>query len=491
MKQAFRQIVVVALLLLVFCVVCRLAASRSYTVRIPLPEPALETVREGGASLSSARPEVASPGAPALRGGYLSFPVRPGRAGETEIAVTGPTGAVLAVHSLNVTPLGTVYDPQTAGFTGDSAVLFAVTLFWAFVCAVMLWHYAKARGPAYYAYSTVYFAALSLFSAVTALLMIRVTSAHLLRPEQFSMFGAYDTINGAPIRFMMLTLPLTALFALSMLVSNIALLRHERPRLKNLLGIGVALLLLAGEAVGALLYLRDFSGSEREWRVFNTLENVFATAFAYFECVLFGAVICGFTAARREPSRAADYIIILGCWFRKDGSLPPLLRGRADRALSFWRRQKAASGKEAVLIPSGGKGRDEPMPEAEAIARYLLAQGVPPACVRPEPASLNTFQNMANSRRLIEEAERQNPRPDGAPPSVVFATTNYHVFRSGLWAARAGLEAEGIGGRTKWWFWPNAFMRECVSLLQRRWKQELLCLVALIAFFAALSMVLG
>ena len=70
----------------------------------------------------------------------------------------------------------------------------------------------------------------------------------------------------------------------------------------------------------------------------------------------------------------------------------------------------------------------------------------------------------------------------------MFSTTGYHVFRSGVWAGQAGLPAEGIGSPTKWWFWPNAFMRETLGLLQKRWKQELLFLLLLIGFFALLSL---
>ena len=115
--------------------------------------------------------------------------------------------------------------------------------------------------------------------------------------------------------------------------------------------------------------------------------------------------------------------------------------------------------------------------------RYLLAQGVPEAVIRPETQSKNTYQNMEFSKAIIEEINA-----DGKP---VFATTNYHVFRSGVWANQAGLKAEGMGGKTVWWYWPNAFMRECAGLLKRRWKQEILLLILLVVFFGVLSMVLG
>ena len=123
------------------------------------------------------------------------------------------------------------------------------------------------------------------------------------------------------------------------------------------------------------------------------------------------------------------------------------------------------------------------MAEAEAMRRYLHSQGMPGELIRPEDQSANTYQNMEYSGRIIREID-----PGG---KVVFATTNYHVFRSGVWAGLAGLPAEGIGSRTKWWFWPNAFMRETIGLLQNRWKQEILLLIILIAFFGTLSMVLG
>ena len=122
------------------------------------------------------------------------------------------------------------------------------------------------------------------------------------------------------------------------------------------------------------------------------------------------------------------------------------------------------------------------MSEAEAMRRYLLEQGIPERAIRVEDRSRNTYQNMEYSKALID---RENP---GA--TVAYSTTNYHVFRSGVWAAQVGLRAEGMGSRTKWWYWPNAFMRECLGLLRNRWKQETLGLLALIGFFVTISAVL-
>lgn len=479
MRKAIKQIGACAGILLLFCLACRLVFFRSYTVWIPIPAARGQVPEE--ARIRAENPDVIQVDRTEARPGHLRVSVRPGKRGDAEIRVFGRNGEEQGSRLLRVGPLGTVYDLQTGGFTGDTAVMIAVTLFWLAVSAIMIWHYRQAVGEAYYAYSTVYYAGFSLFALVSGLMMLRVTVSHLFDPATFNMLMVYGAVNGAGRNFMTLTMPAAAAFALAMIFSNAALLRHATPRVRNLLGILIGLLILGGEVLGWFLFTRDLSGSEQEVVAQDTVNNVYATVFAYFECMLAGSVICGIRSARYQPPHDKDFIVILGCWFRDDGTLPPLLRGRVDRAIGFWREQKEKTGREAILIPSGGRGWDEPMPEAEAMRNYLIAEGIPAEAIRTEPRAVNTFQNMAFSREIIEQIR---PRAKTA-----YATTNYHVFRSGVWAAEAGLPAEGIGSRTKWWYWPNAFMRECAGLLLKRWKQELLFLLILVAFFAALSMV--
>ncbi|MBR3743239.1 MAG: YdcF family protein [Clostridia bacterium] len=485
MRKAAKQIGICAMALILFCVLCRLTVFRTYTAHIPIQERVEQALREDNSipRTESDHADVLRLGDITLRPGSVNVPIRPNQAGEADVRLYDQQGNEIAFQVFRVGPLGTVYDPQTGGFTGDTAVLIAVTLFWFFVSAIMIWHYFQAKGPDYYAYSTIYYAGFSLFAMLTGITMLLTTVQYIVRPESYNMFSAYNTINGASKLFMMQTMPFILLFALAMAISNAALLRHERAHVQNVLGLAVSVFLIAGEALGFYLFTRDFMGSEWEGRIQSTLENVYATAFVYFECMLIGSAVCGIKAAKHQPKADKDYIMILGCWFRKDGSLPPLLRGRVDRALSFWRQQKEESGKEAILIPSGGQGRDEPMPEAEAMRRYLISQGVQKDRIRTEAQSQNTNQNMAFSKQIINSIN-----PEG---KTLFATTNYHVFRSGVWANMAGLKAEGVGEKTKWWYWPNAFMRECAGLLQKRWKQEILLLIVLIAFFGVLSMVLG
>jgi hypothetical protein len=482
MKKAAWEIARCAGGLMGFCLGCRFTFLNTYTAYVPVSGHREEALRQGGVRMASDAPQVLH-GEVEVHEDYLRVPVHPDKAGEAFLSFQDENGESLNSLYLRVDRFMTVYDMQTGGFTGDSAVKIAITIFWLLVSFIMLRHFFQAKGPGFYAYSTIYFVGFFLFSLVTGLVMLSATAAHLADPAQYNMYTVYSVINSASTRFMLLTMPLVVLFAIAMGISNIALLRHERMWLPNMMGLLLSVALILGEGLGWYLFNRNFMGSEWEWRVRQTLENTAATVFVYCECMLAGSIVCGIKAAKHRPALDKDFIIILGCWFRKDGTLPPLLRGRADRAIAFWRDQKEKTGKEARFIPSGGQGKDEPMAEGEALRRYLVAQGIPERLILPETQSKNTYQNMDFSKAIIQETNPQG--------KAVFATTNYHVFRSGVWASLAGLNAEGVGSRTKWWYWPNAFIREVVGLLKNRWKQEILFLILLIAFFGVLSMAVG
>lgn len=482
MKRVVLQIAVLAAALILICVGCRLTIHNTFADHITFEGRARGSVRVSTGAKAGAEEAVLLPGDPRVEGDGVRLDVHPQRSGEAWLTLRDGAGETLSEQHYRVDRFLTVYDYDTGGFTGDGVVMVCLTIFWLGTAAIMLWAFFGAKGPAFYAYDTIYYVGFFLFSLITGLTMLVLTLRRFIQPEEFLMLDAYSALSGAGFQFMLVTLPLMVVFAVAMAVSNLAMLRHERASLKNVLGLGVALALLVGEALGIWMQMTNMPTLKLSFWTRVTISNVYTTMFAYFECMLAGAVVCGTLAARREPSRDRDFIVILGCWFRKDGTLPPQLKGRVDRALAFWHAQKAETGREAVLVPSGGQGADESMPEAQAMRRYLLEQGMPESLILAEDRSTNTYQNMEFSKRLIEAA--------GTGGKVAFATTNYHVFRSGVWARRAGLEAEGVGSKIRWWYWPNAYMRECAGLVKNRWKQELLLIAALSGLFGLLTMVL-
>ena len=113
-----------------------------------------------------------------------------------------------------------------------------------------------------------------------------------------------------------------------------------------------------------------------------------------------------------------------------------------------------------------------------------------------EDRSTDTAENMKFSKELIlAESQRREdeaaggPRPDGSgeEPIVAFSTTNYHVFRSGLKSRRVKLRSLGMGCKSKWYFWPNAAVREFVGLLTQHRLKQALILLSLIVFYTILT----
>ncbi len=161
---------------------------------------------------------------------------------------------------------------------------------------------------------------------------------------------------------------------------------------------------------------------------------------------------------RRLPrKRRFDYIIIHGAGLQ--GEEPtPLLRGRIDKALKLW----SAQGRTAILVPSGGQGSDEVISEAEAMSRYMLRLGVPREVLLPEDQSTTTMENLIFAKKLLDARQT-------TPYRCAFVTSDYHVFRTALYASHVGLKGDGVGSRTASYYFPTAFIREFIAITKEHW----------------------
>ncbi len=304
--------------------------------------------------------------------------------------------------------------------------------------------------------------------------------------------AAFELLKDFPYRFSNIAVPVIFIVCIVLGISNVSLIRHEGFRPKNLLSILLAVFYIGGTAgiyvASDILSRTVFASPSRLFTLLNTFIPMFLLLMmCYFECILAGCVIMGYAAVRKIPAYDKDYIIILGCSIDKRGGLLPLLKGRANKAVHFAWDQEIATSKKCFYIPSGGKGANEVMSEGSAIELYLLSHGAESDEVYPEKESANTYQNMLYSKRIVDKL---NPNA-----KVAFATTNFHVFRSGILARMAGLDAEGIASKTKWYFWPNGFIREFFGILALNKKVHVvvacvmagLCTaLALVAYFADL-----
>jgi hypothetical protein len=287
--------------------------------------------------------------------------------------------------------------------------------------------------------------------------------------------GAFYQAISSTQTFVVLTFPVVIVTTVFVTVSNITLMRKEGKTWRNLLavilglaiGIGALLPLIIGDYLqrSTIIDVHYERGVGRFIELF--LENAISALVTYLECILIGTIVTAVKAAKHVPAFDKDYIIIHGCQIRKDGTLTKLLQSRADRAVEFANMQKEHTNKSIVFVPSGGKGSDEVISEGEAIKRYLLERGIGEDQILEETKSTTTEENFKFAKDLI----RENFGSDGF--KVAFSTTNYHVFRSGMLAESLGIKAEGIGSKTKRYFWINAFVREFIATIYEKKKTHI------------------
>ena len=189
------------------------------------------------------------------------------------------------------------------------------------------------------------------------------------------------------------------LLAVLLAVSNIWLIRHEGFRPVNTLGIVFAVLWGIGTVLTLFPYLIPHHFDSKYYSfIVRTLTYIIC----YFECMFIATVAASYLAAKYKPPLDRDYIIILGCAIRSDGTPTPLLQARADSAADFELEQFEKTGKHAVFVPSGGQGADEVVSESESMANYLIGRGVDPGQILREDRSVNTMENMQFSKEVIE-----------------------------------------------------------------------------------------
>ncbi|MEV0250816.1 YdcF family protein [Nocardia sp. NPDC050712] len=258
--------------------------------------------------------------------------------------------------------------------------------------------------------------------------------------------------------------PLLVLVLAGLLIVNgVQVVRREGPRVANLLsfGLGVALLLPY-----ALLIVAVATGSE--WFAFAVISVLVAVSYLSFLLVAF--LLYSFVYGRAAYHPGMSAIVVHGSGLAGD-RVPPLLAGRLDKALDVYRAEVAA-GRHPLLVTSGGKGSDEAVSEAAAMARYLTERGVPADALLLEDRSTTTRENLEYTRDLLAARGLAGP--------MVLVTSNFHILRTAILARRLGLDAEAVGSRTAFYYLPSAALREFVGVLvEHRWTHGLACLACL------------
>ncbi len=178
---------------------------------------------------------------------------------------------------------------------------------------------------------------------------------------------------------------------------------------------------------------------------------------------------------RIMPKRKdCDFIIVHGAGLIGGLTVTPLLANRLNKAIEVFERGE----KKARFIVSGGQGADEKVSEAHAMREYLLQQGIPDEKIIMEDKSTTTYENMRNSKDIIDDISAA----EGLEKVYcIFVTNAYHVFRTSTYARKVGLNAEGVGCKTAAYYLPNAFIREYVAVMVKHKVAPIILLILWIA----------
>ena len=417
-----------------------------------------------------------------LEAGTLYLSIRSVSPGRAILTVEGPDVfawmELVYVHRFGIISV----DSPLGSTAGDRIIPVLVTLYLALLLRYAAVRYRRGMRESLYQYKNIRNLGWILFLA----LMLLGQIPYLLSGNSLS--GTVRSTLQTASNTAFIAFPVAFVLSILVACSNIQLMRREGRNWRNMLGLLLGLFVCLSTLFPFLL--SEFLQRTTLVDVHNeqglalyvemAVTSTILIAVSYLECILWATIILAVRAARRIPAFDRDYMLILGCRIRKDGGLTPLLKGRADRALEFARLQKEKSGKDLIFVPSGGKGADECIPEAQAIRDYLLEAGVPEDRILPEDASADTYENFRNSLALIRA------HSTAAEPRIAFSTTNYHVFRSGILARQQGVSAEGIGSRTRSYFWINAFVREFIATVASEWRRHLRVIAVLVLLTLAL-----
>lgn len=169
--------------------------------------------------------------------------------------------------------------------------------------------------------------------------------------------------------------------------------------------------------------------------------------------------------------RTTDYLVVLGAGLSK-GQVPPVLAARLNSAGRFWKVHP-----ETVVIVSGGDVHGDQVTQARAMADYLQRLGVAATKILLEPQARNTWQNLVNSRQLID----QHWHGEGKP-RVTVVTSSFHVPRAMLYTHRLGLNWHFLSAPTPWPYLPLTLVRDYLGIIRdhRRFAGAVLLVILML-----------
>ena len=245
----------------------------------------------------------------------------------------------------------------------------------------------------------------------------------------------------------------TMLVPVMLIINGLQMRKKESTSLKNMLSLILGIVIGAGEIIAIVSIFNSLDILKFTF-LSGALVMIWVSVF-YLSMWILAFVLYVLSIQVMPLPKKADYIIIHGCGLIDGVNVSRLLADRIEKAVEIYKRCE----NKPVIIPSGGKGNDESISEAQAIAEYLLKCGIPGEKIICEDASETTIENLKNSLEII------NSREGGK--KTVLVSSNYHIYRCMLYASKIKMKVKGVGAHTAWYYWPSAVLRECLAVFTR------------------------
>lgn len=157
--------------------------------------------------------------------------------------------------------------------------------------------------------------------------------------------------------------------------------------------------------------------------------------------------------AKEKSPKKTDAVIVLGC--KVNGEEPSkMLKRRLDAAKIF-----LSENDDVICIVSGGKGDDEKISEAQAMKNYLVEKGIDASRIIMEDKSVNTYENLENSCKILEEM--------GIGKNIAIVTDGFHQYRAGFIAKKFEFEPSALNAVTDFYNFtltPTYYVREWMAI---------------------------
>ena len=179
------------------------------------------------------------------------------------------------------------------------------------------------------------------------------------------------------------------------------------------------------------------------------------TVYAVLTLFILGIAYVGYLTALiitadKTPPKEDCTVIVLGCQVRGDHPSLMLL-ARINSAYDYLEAHP-----EVPCIVTGGKGDDENMSEAQCMRDILVEKGISPDRIYMEDKAVNTVENIAFSKKIIEE--------NNLSTNTAIVTDIFHEYRASRIVNDALLTYGSVPAECVWYLLPTFYVRELVAI---------------------------